>query len=198
MYCTACNTEVMSTLRMCPKCGNRQFSETPAENPVNSAFPASSTPASTYPTAPIQSASNTGSTLAGRGARLGAVILDFLIMCACLIPAFIAYSGFGSEGLAMLLLLLCILGLIVAQATFLTKRGQSMGKMIVGIRIVKVSDESLPGFVKTVLLRWLVPGLLSGIPYLGIIFGITNTLFIFRDDRRCIHDLIAETKVINA
>ena len=198
MYCTTCNTEVMATLRMCPKCGNKQFSKTHVEIPVGSAFPVSSKPASTYPTTPIQSVSNTASTLAGRGERLGAAILDFLIMCACLIPAFIASSVFGSEGLAMLLLSLFILGLIIAQATFLTKKGQSLGKMIVGIRIVKISDNSLPGFAKTVLLRYMLPGFLSGIPYIGFVFWITNMLFIFRNDRRCIHDFIAETKVIVA
>ena len=70
--------------------------------------------------------------------------------------------------------------------------------MIVGIKIVKISDESLPGFVKIFVLRMFLPGLLFGIPYLGAVIWLANGLFIFRDDRRCIHDLIAETKVINA
>ena len=32
----------------------------------------------------------------------------------------------------------------------------------------------------------------------GAFFGIANPLFIFRDDRRCLHDLIAGTKVVKA
>ncbi len=31
---------------------------------------------------------------------------------------------------------------------------------------------------------------------LGSILMLTNVLFIFRSDRRCIHDLIADTKVV--
>ena len=102
-------------------------------------------------------------------------------------------KGFG-------IALLCIgwLALLIVQAIFLIKRGQSLGKMIVGIKIVKVSDESVPGFVKVFVLRMFVPSLLTGIPYLGWLLGLIDTLFIFRDDRRCVHDLIAETKVVNA
>jgi len=39
---------------------------------------------------------------------------------------------------------------------------------------------------------WIV-GLIPGV---GIALTILDALFIFRDDRRCIHDLIAGTKVI--
>ncbi|MEA2700447.1 MAG: hypothetical protein QOI66_4718, partial [Myxococcales bacterium] len=46
------------------------------------------------------------------------------------------------------------------------------------------------------LLRGVVNGIISAIPYLGGLYALVDALFIFRDDRRCIHDLIAGTRVI--
>ncbi|MBD3392455.1 MAG: hypothetical protein GF418_10265 [Chitinivibrionales bacterium] len=41
-------------------------------------------------------------------------------------------------------------------------------------------------------------GALQGIPILGSLFALINVLFVFREDHRCIHDLIAGTKVVSA
>jgi uncharacterized RDD family membrane protein YckC len=139
--------------------------------------------------------------LAGRGARLGAALLDIVIFSACLAPGIIAMSSSDSDmgkGVGIALLVIAWLGLMIVQAVFLIKRGQSLGKMAVGIKIVRVSDESVPGFVKVFLLRMFVPNLLYGIPYLGVVLLLVDLLFIFREDRRCLHDLIAETKVVDA
>jgi uncharacterized RDD family membrane protein YckC len=84
-------------------------------------------------------------------------------------------------------LALCIYNLVR-----LTSHGQTIGKKWVGIRIAKIEDDSNPGFVKAFLLRSLVNGIISVIPfYLLIDIG-----FIFRENRRCIHDLIAGTHVV--
>lgn len=101
------------------------------------------------------------------------------------------------KGIGIALLVIAWIALLIVQAVFLIKRGQSLGKMAVGIRIVKVSDESAPGFVKVFLLRMFIPNLLYGIPYLGVALLLVDLLFIFREDRRCVHDLIAETKVVD-
>ena len=139
--------------------------------------------------------------LAGRGARLGAVLLDLLIFSLFLIPGALVMSSSDSDigkGFGWALLGVGWLGLLITQMVFLVKRGQSLGKMVVGIKIVRVSDGSVPGFVKVVLLRMVVPTLLECIPYAGALIGLVDLLFIFRDDRRCLHDLIAETKVVDA
>eukprot|EP01031_Cornospumella_fuschlensis_P001780 gene1780-biopygen1501 len=78
----------------------------------------------------------------------------------------------------------------------LVTRGQTLGKRIMDVRIVRFEDESNPGFVHVFLLRALVPGLIGALPWVGWIFTLTDVCFIFRDDRRCLHDLIAGTKVI--
>ena len=64
------------------------------------------------------------------------------------------------------------------------------------IRIVDVADGTNPGFARTFLVRGVVTGLIGSIPGVGPLFAILNVLFIFRDDRRCIHDHIARTVVV--
>jgi uncharacterized RDD family membrane protein YckC len=96
------------------------------------------------------------------------------------------------------LLLLGWLGLLIVQVVLLSTSGQSLGKRIVGIRIVRYEDESNPGFVGAWLLRSLVPGLIAAIPCFGMIFSLVDIMCIFGVERRCLHDLIAGTKVIDA
>ena len=67
-----------------------------------------------------------------------------------------------------------------------------------GVRIVDYTTGEIAGFVKAFLLRALVNGLIVGIPCLGAIYALVNVLFIFGDERRCLHDLIAGTKVVEA
>ncbi len=51
--------------------------------------------------------------------------------------------------------------------------------------------------MKTLLLRAIVNGMIGMVPYVGGIYGLIDSLFIFREDRRCVHDLIAGTKVVD-
>ena len=148
-----------------------------------------------------QAAQPEGAKLASRGSRLGAAVLDGVIFFASVLPGIIICAATregGGFAFGVLLLLAGFIGLGIVNVLLLMRRGQTLAKRIVGIRIVKVSDESNPGFVKIWLLRSLVTGLIGAIPYLGWIFTLVDACFIFREDRRCIHDLIAETKVIVA
>jgi uncharacterized RDD family membrane protein YckC len=44
----------------------------------------------------------------------------------------------------------------------------------------------------------LVTSLLSALAGIGWIFALVDALFIFREDRRCLHDFIAGTRVVRA
>ncbi len=89
--------------------------------------------------------------------------------------------------------------LFVVQLWLLSTRGQTLAKRIFGIRIVNVADNTNPGFVRAVLLRWFVPSLITVlIPIFGLLFFVVDSCFVFRPDHRCIHDLIAGTKVVKA
>ena len=100
-----------------------------------------------------------------------------------------------------------LLGLVAGAAIFtanlyyLAKDGQTLGKKAVGIRIVLMATQQNGGFVTNVLKR----GFLAGLPYfvltlfapvLGALYIWADALFIFRENRRCLHDLIAGTLVV--
>jgi uncharacterized RDD family membrane protein YckC len=141
--------------------------------------------------------------LAERGTRLGAVLLDCLALLICLLPGFVVLMAGGDDNdttkvIGGLLITVFFLALAIVQIYMLTTRGQSIGKRIVGVKIVKYADSSSPGFVHACLLRAIVPSLIGGIPIVGGIFSIVNICFIFGEERRCIHDLIAGTKVVKA
>lgn len=86
------------------------------------------------------------------------------------------------------------LALLVVQLVMVTQRGQTIGKRLVGIKIVLKDTLENGGFVVNVLKRGFLNGLLSLIPG----YFLVDSLFVFREDRRCIHDLIAGTCVIKA
>jgi uncharacterized RDD family membrane protein YckC len=88
--------------------------------------------------------------------------------------------------------------LVLLQLGLLVWRGQSVGKLLAGLRIVRVSDNALPGFARGFLLRGTVPFMLEQIPVFGLIFWFVDSCFIFRPDQRCLHDLLAGTKVQKA
>lgn len=148
--------------------------------------------------------------LASLGKRLGAFLLDALVgMMVCGIPYFILMMELEAGGKngqtpeftptaigSLVCLVLGGLALLIVNLVLLTTRGQSLAKMWLGIRIVSHPDAQLPGFVRAVLLRAFVNGLIGAVPCIGFLYSIVDGCFVFRDDRRCIHDLIAGTQVI--
>ncbi len=163
---------------------------------------------------PLLAARGHSRPLASRGARLGAALLDNVLMFLCFAPMIPAYYRLiqatenggdpsavltGSDSVMLVIGLLLILGFTIVQLVLLSTTGQTVGKRICKVRIVRFEDGTNPGFVKAVLLRALLPGLISGgIPIAGLIFSIVNIGFIFREDKRCIHDLMAGTHVVEA
>jgi uncharacterized RDD family membrane protein YckC len=86
---------------------------------------------------------------------------------------------------------------LVIHGYFLKTNGQTIGKKLLGIRISDL-DGNVPGFATVILLRYLPMSLVTLIPVVGNFLPLADVLFIFRSDRRCIHDLIAGTKVVIA
>ena len=86
--------------------------------------------------------------------------------------------------------------LAVLQITLLCLRSQTVGKLLLRIQIVEVQNGKPGGPVRAFLLRALVPTMIECIPFLGFAFWLVDTCFIFREDRRCIHDLLAGTRVV--
>jgi uncharacterized RDD family membrane protein YckC len=144
--------------------------------------------------------------LAERSSRLGAAIVDGLIFSAMVyIPLIIgtvisaAGSEAGGEPNAVFLLLgfgLAFAGFIVW--TYLTVKqmgatGQSLAKKYFNIKVVR-SDGSPASLSNLIWKRNVVNWLLGIIP----MYGLVEVLFIFGEERKCLHDKIADTIVVEA
>ena len=152
--------------------------------------------------------------LAGAGARLVAVILNSLFGVLVATPGGILFAvgaGFSNSGSAgtgndisalsiagIIVMLLSALGWMFYQRNLYLKTGQTLGKKLMGVRVVSFADGSNPGFGGLIGMREILMSLIGIIPVLGPIFWIVDLCFIFREDRRCIHDLIANTRVVVA
>jgi uncharacterized RDD family membrane protein YckC len=157
------------------------------------------------PKAEVQDADGEGGNLASRGARLGGAIIDAIVSAVVSFPI-MYYTGFWQAAMSgdvniidqLKLAILGIVVFLVLNGYLLSKRGQTIGKALVGTRIVSVDDGQILPLPKVFGLRYLPINIVAQIPYIGSLLALINVLFIFRDDRRCVHDLIAGTKVINA
>jgi uncharacterized RDD family membrane protein YckC len=149
--------------------------------------------------------------LAERGERLGARIIDNVIVMGALIPGLVIALGMtlgggtpsGDDLLpppvlgAMSFAIVSFLGVTIYQWYLITTRGQTIGKRLLRLRVVKLDGRAV-GFVDGVILREWVVTALSSLPLIGIVAGLVDSLMIFGADRRCLHDLIATTKVVRA
>jgi uncharacterized RDD family membrane protein YckC len=140
--------------------------------------------------------------LADRTSRLLAAIIDRALYLPFFVIAVIILPGTrrSSDMLVPVLISMVLLplALFVYQAWLVSTTGQTIGKKYMNIRIVKVPDLSQGGFVSNFLLRVIAMWALGAVPVVGTIIAIANPFFIFRDDRRCIHDHLAGTCVIKA
>jgi len=141
--------------------------------------------------------------LAGRGTRLGAWVIDSIILGFVLSPYAIntgylerAMQGQVDMGELLQLSFVTLVGVLVLNGYLLHKYGQTIGKRLLAIRIVSALDGQLVTLGKIFGLRYVPIQLASVIPVIGTILPIVDVLFIFREDRRCLHDLIAGTKVV--
>ena len=184
--------------------------------------------------------------LASPWARMGAYLINSLLTVVVMLPIIIAMistilsgdynAALGLEdsqflvrlGLSMAASLLLGLILLVWQIVWMVQRGQSIGKRLLGIKVIGLNGEN-PGFVGTVLLREVVYYLIvlvitfilgailgvvmaaGGAPdaieqynyvfdLLGYIPTIICTVMLFRSQalRRTLQDYLAKTLVVKA
>lgn len=196
----------------CPKCGytrDPESEECPACGVVFSRFRPREIREDFNPYAPPSAAVgqpllvSEALELADRAARLGARIVDAILIVVAVFVAAVPLAIAGKSGsdaaagFALLWMPVALLGLLSWNLVWLHRYGQTPGKRLVNVRIVRSNGERV-SLGRIIGLRWLVPAVLGSIPYLGVVFALVNILFIFRDDRRCIHDHLADTIVVTA
>ena len=140
--------------------------------------------------------------IAGRGARLGASIIDGIIIAALVIPVWVWGLGKSiAEPMPLvdtvLYLALAYGAYFVINATLLARSGQSVGKRLLNIRIVR-SDGSRAGLLRLFGLRYAINNATLVTPVAGWIYALVDSLAIFGRNRRCVHDYLADTIVIKA
>lgn len=150
--------------------------------------------------------------LAGRFTRFASAFVDGLLLMAVLAPIQYATGitarireGTAStlEGLSMNLLSVVLF--LVFHGMILFSRGQTIGKLLTKIQIVDAKTGLIPPPIHVYVLRYLwtlpviiictiIPGRIDDMILAPIV--LIDCFLIFTPDRRCLHDLIAGTKVV--
>ncbi len=143
--------------------------------------------------------------LAGRGTRFGANMIDqFLAFLPLFIlitmlekdtNAMVNADDFITFGVFGIFFFLWILGLSVVNMVLLYQNGQTIGKRMLAIKVVRI-DGSRVSLLRIIFLRFLPIVIISMVPIFSLV-SIIDVLLIFQNSKRCLHDLIAETIVIN-
>jgi uncharacterized RDD family membrane protein YckC len=84
---------------------------------------------------------------------------------------------------------------LVINLVLWSRHGQSIGKRLLRTRIVR-PDRSRATLGRIFWLRQFLPGVLGFC--VGCLWWVLDGAFIFGRERRCLHDLIADTVVIDA
>ncbi len=142
--------------------------------------------------------------LASRWRRLAAAVID-----AVLVPALSFFlvmitgtvedaEDFVDATWMLHVLLLAIAAYLLLNGVLLWRRGQTIGKALLGIAVHAVADPSQPApFWKLVALRaWFFALLFVVVVPWFALLPLVDQLLIFRNNRRCLHDLVAGTIVV--
>lgn len=141
--------------------------------------------------------------------RIGGRAIDFVIMLVVggiIFGIFAAFAfdidsanpfAFGA-GYFVTILVIGLIG-VAYEVGFVAARGQTPGKMAVGVKIVKLESGQIPDGA-TAFMRWL-PQAVGWVPFIGGLLAlallIANLVMLFTDARRQdVYDKVAKTVVI--
>jgi uncharacterized RDD family membrane protein YckC len=145
--------------------------------------------------------------LATHGQRFLARLIDTvpLIVVWVIVSVIVFASSWtdaGGFGLGrQLLAYLVIFGLyFVYEGIMVSRTGQTLGKMVLKIRVARLADGNAPGnagWQRAAV--YALPGVLSAI-CIGVIFWLLNVLWCTWDKpyQQCLHDKAAKTVVVQA
>ncbi len=142
---------------------------------------------------------------AARSQRLVAAIVDGIIVMVIVAPMlylFGFYDGITQGQQAGFIaqlgaLVLTLVVWLVLNYRFLARNGQTIGKKLQNIRIVDL-DGNVPDLAGLILRRYAVFQAMALVPVIGNFLILIDILFIFSRSKRCLHDHLAKTRVVNA
>ena len=151
--------------------------------------------------------------LAGAGMRLLARILDGAILAVALVVLWLvvilgasgiaqttisinpAGDNLGVAAMALLIFggVVTVLIALLYEVAFTAIKGQTLGKMVTGIRVVRADNGGIPGWGKSAL-RWVVPTGAGLVPFVGWLLSLLVYLALTWDPlRQGWHDKAAST-----
>jgi uncharacterized RDD family membrane protein YckC len=137
MYCDECNTEVAQSIRICPKCGNRNFSKSITEKPRVKSTPYAKT------SGLINSGKNSTATNPRPWVRLWARLFDIMLMiifvAIVLMEFFPSYTNIDDTVLGYIILFSWIFG----EAFCISKFETTLGKKLFKISLVHKSGKPI-------------------------------------------------------
>jgi uncharacterized RDD family membrane protein YckC len=144
---------------------------------------------------------------------LAAILLDSLVGFILFVPAYVTnwatlvQQARGNPAMVWISLAktggwfyLGLLGALIVLAidlVLLARNGQTIGKKLLGIKVVRV-DGSPVSLFRVFFLRYVCNTVLTLIPLFGSLYSLVDCLMIFGESRRTVHDRIADTIVIKA
>ncbi len=141
--------------------------------------------------------------LAPRWSRLIAFIIDLLIMVTVSVALLYFFHLLEPMRTAkvnepilhgIVTFVVTLFAFAIINQKLLLEKGQTVGKKIMKIKILNENNKvpNKTDFIKRYLFMFAInqaPGILADI-------GLINYLFIFRKDRKCVHDMLVKTKVV--
>ena len=163
------------------------------------------------PDAEDASAPDTGLDPALRALRLVAALIDCGIAMVLMVPLMFmggyweaAFEAGRSGGFGLMplgtTLMWAVIGFVLfvlIQGYPLQMTGQTWGKKLLSLKIVDLQGNK-PSLADLLLKRYLPTHAIGQLPCVGLIYILVDSLMIFRADQRCLHDLIAGTRVVKA
>ena len=140
--------------------------------------------------------------LAEVGTRLAARLLDLLVFWAPFVLGLVALGmmephreGLGALQIVGICLMLLMPLSMPLQWFLVGTRGQSIGKLALGIRVVD-GRGATPPWTTVLVAREGARFVLASIPFIGSLLGLADSLAIFRSNRQTMHDGAAGTWVV--
>lgn len=137
--------------------------------------------------------------LAGAGARLGARLLDgVLVAVAATVLVVVMGVVFADAAVIFLSVIAAAAAALCYEVTLTAVKGQTLGKMALRIKVVRQDNGLIPGWGKS-LGRWIIPTALGAIPVIGWILALLVYLWLLWDPlRQGLHDKAVKTLVVKA
>jgi uncharacterized RDD family membrane protein YckC len=166
--------------------------------------------------APVFDAVEGGYTLSGWWRRVGAHLIDGVIICAIAFVLLVAITapfsigffvndtvGIGAVIVGVVFACLCIFVSALLYAPWMMARtnGRTLGRMVTGIRVVRASGAPIGfGFamLREVVVKWLLFNAILGSLTAGIALLVDYLWPLWDEENRALHDYVVNTRTVRA